>query len=737
MMKPKTIKIPLQLVLIIPFVLQIFAAVGLTGWLSLRNGQKAVNQIADDLRQEIDARIQLHLATYFEKPHIANQINANALGLKKVTLNDKIDLQHYLWNQLQVFPSLSSTGVATEEKEMISIGRLGEGKFVLAAIEKDTEGFSFYSLDENGDRAKLLWNKSGVHPQNYPWYGAAREFGQTTWSPVYLWTAKEFEIGIMGVSPFYTETGELQGVFASGLVLDRIGAFLETLPTRGGTTFIFERSGYLVANSTGESLLSAPTPGGNQKRISAADSPNALIRDSFNVIKEQLGNLDRIDRPTQFIFSFEGERHYLQISPFEDGRGLNWLIVTTVPESAFMAQIHANTRDTITLCLVALVIALLLGILTARWIAKPIFGLGRASEAIAEGQFDRQVEGGKIAELDLLARSFNGMAKQLFDSFTALERNNEVLEERVEERTAELSQTMENLKKTQAQLVQTEKMSGLGQMVAGVAHEINNPVSFIHGNVIHASKYTEELTGLLALYQRHYPQPHPEIEDEIDAIELEFLKDDLNNLFQSMRVGTDRISEIVKSLRTFSRLDEAEIKDVDLHDGIDSTLTILQTRLRAQDWRPEIRVMKDYGDLPFVECYAGQLNQVFMNILGNAIDAVEESLRHPEGEQDNIPAIRIRTRTDGKTVTIAIADNGMGISEETRAKLFDPFFTTKAIGKGTGLGLSISYQIVTEKHHGILSCMSQPGETTFTIEIPIQQKKDSDNEGKIAQSLAT
>ncbi|WP_204103890.1 MULTISPECIES: PAS domain S-box protein [Spirulina sp. CCY15215] len=288
-------------------------------------------------------------------------------------------------------------------------------------------------------------------------------------------------------------------------------------------------------------------------------------------------------------------------------------------------------------------------------------------------------------------------------------------------RTQELENLLERLQRTQTQLVQSEKMSSLGQMVAGVAHEINNPVNFIHGNLVHANEYTEDLLGLLDLYQKYYPQPHPDIGEEIEAIDLDFLKADLQKLLLSMRVGTDRISGIVRSLRTFSRLDESEVKDVNLHDGLDSTLMILQTRLRSQNWRPEIKIIKNYGELPRVKCYAGQLNQVFMNIISNAIDALEERDRQRtlEQMQAHPSQIDIQTQRKDNNIIIRIRDNGMGMSETTRAKLFDPFFTTKGIGKGTGLGLSISYQIVTEKHNGKLSCTSQPGETVFLIEIPI------------------
>lgn len=290
-------------------------------------------------------------------------------------------------------------------------------------------------------------------------------------------------------------------------------------------------------------------------------------------------------------------------------------------------------------------------------------------------------------------------------------------------RASELEELLKQLQQTQAQLVQSEKMSSLGQMVAGVAHEINNPVSFIHGNITHATTYISDLMGLIQLYRKHYPQPHIEITEEIEAIDFDFLVEDIQKLFRSMQMGTDRIREIIQSLRTFSRLDEAEIKEVNLHEGIESTIIILKTRLRAQDWRPEIEIIKDHGELPLIECYAGQLNQVFMNILSNAIDALEDRDRDRKTDQmrEKPSSIRIKTRVVMNNVVIRITDNGPGISEANQARLFDPFFTTKAIGKGTGLGLSISYQIITERHDGTLTCSSKPGSTTFTIKLPIRR----------------
>jgi two-component system, NtrC family, sensor kinase len=323
------------------------------------------------------------------------------------------------------------------------------------------------------------------------------------------------------------------------------------------------------------------------------------------------------------------------------------------------------------------------------------------------------------------------------------------LEQRVEERTAELSQTLENLQKTQTQLVQSEKMSSLGQLVAGVAHEINNPVCFIHGNLTHASQYICNLLELVELYQKNFTEFPEEIQEKLEELDLEFIQEDLPKMLESMQFGTERIRDIVQSLRAFSRLDEAEQKPVDLHEGIDSTLILLGSRLQGEPDSPAIRVIKEYGNLPLIECYPGQINQVFMNILSNAIDTLEESATRLGKPKNYVPTIQIRTAVEtspgwlanGDEVSISraivqIADNGMGIPEEIQPRIFDPFFTTKPVGQGTGMGMSISYSIVVNRHQGRLTCNSVPGEgTEFAIEIPIQESSTCEPKDKPLQTL--
>ncbi|MBD0344986.1 MAG: PAS domain S-box protein, partial [Coleofasciculus sp. Co-bin14] len=335
------------------------------------------------------------------------------------------------------------------------------------------------------------------------------------------------------------------------------------------------------------------------------------------------------------------------------------------------------------------------------------------------------------SEVDLLSAAAAALSLQHERSKAelALRRS----EAQLREQATELEQTLYKLKQAQAQLVQSEKMSSLGMMVAGIAHEINNPVCFVYGNLTPAGEYIEELLEVINLYRQHYPIPVPEIQDYIETVDLDFLIEDLPELLASMKVGAERIRDIVATLRTFSRLDQAEMKRVNLHEGLDSTLVILQHRLKGKLGLPAIEVIKKYGSLPVVECYAGQLNQVFMNILANAIDALEskrltsEPLTAPFSPRIEICTEVVDTSElteDSKSVIIRIKDNGSGMTERVMHMLFDPFFTTKPVGQGTGLGLSISYQIVVAEHGGRLECVSAPGQgTEFIIEIPIVQPK--------------
>ncbi len=1121
--------LPLRTVLIVPFVLQIFATVGLTGWLSFRNSQSAVNDLASQLRSEVASRIQQNIKNYLEIPLAINRMNSNAVNLNQLNVQDMASVTRYFWHQRNLFDSvtMTSTFVGSPGGEFTGIGFQTDGSWKIGRSGKTTKGnFHAYSLDTEGNPATLLTQGKAYDPRKRPWYQGAIDARKPYWSDIYI-DFNDPKLTITLSQPVYSQTGQLNAVVGVDFVLTQIGEFLQSLKVgKSGKTFIMERSGLLVATSTSQQTYQL-----NQKtvkRFKAEDFETPLIKETAAYLHQYFGNFTNIKKSEQLDFLIGHDRVFLQVLPFSDGNGLDWLIVVVVPEKDFMEQIDSNTRITILLCVAALIIAIVIGILTAQLIAIPIFQLNKSAHAIASGQFEQKVNNKNIKELNLLSQSFNQMAQQLQAYFTDLEMKNaelkrldklkdqflantshelrtplngiigiaeslidgvtgklpqttisnlamivssgrrlsnlvndildfsqlrqkhielqlkplamreivevvltisrttlgkkklelinrispelppvyadenrvqqilynligngikftekgkieitaeiiddennnteaqdihystylaisvidtgigipqdkfdrifesfeqadgstareyggtglgltvtkqlvelhrgkiivkstegvgstftftlpiseglaeskmdqsfslshqplilsedigemaldeswilpndpenqnltilivddepinlqvisnhlylqnyhviqagnglealamlenevkpdlilldimmprmtgyevcqkirekyhldelpilmltaknqvqdlvvglgvgandyltkpiskpellariktqiqlcnleslRTLSESYREKVNELERTLLELQRTQAQLIHSEKMSSLGQLVAGVAHEINNPITFIDGNLIHARNYTEYLLNILDSYHNYSDSHQIEIPEDIDLDEIEYIKEDLPQLISSMQNGADRISQIVQALRNFSRLDESDFKRVDIHGGIDSTLLILTNSLE------KITVIKDYGQLAKVKCYPAELNQVFMNIITNGIDALA---LHPTTET---PTLKICTKMrDSKKVEIRIIDNGQGIPPEITDKIFDPFFTTKPVGKGTGLGLSMSYQIIVQKHRGTLECISRLGHgAEFVITIPVE-----------------
>ncbi|MEP0871284.1 ATP-binding protein [Trichocoleus desertorum AS-A10] len=712
---------PLQLVLIVPFVLQIFGAVGLVGYLSFKNGQKAVNELADQLMERTSRSVNQHLDAYLSVPHKVLQINADAIQMGLLDVGDRETVAKYFWRQMQAY-DLSYIGIGLTTGEGAGAARY-DGKTVTVDdwTAASVNNLSTYATDNQGNRTKVTtvfdWDSL-----RETWYTEPIAAKRPIWSRVYTWNYPGHPYIVASAGrPIYSAQNQLLGIVAVDIHLLKLSEFLRSSDvSHAGQIFILDRKGTLIANSAPEQPFAIVKD--EIKRLQAINSPNPVVQGITKQLQQQFGDFRNITKAQKIKLDFQGEPQYVQLTPWHDQYGLDWLVVVSVPEDGFMAQINANNRTTILLCLVALAVASVLSVVTSRWLSRPILRLSRASEDMAAGNLNQTVGDSGIQELNTLAVSFNHMAGQLRDSFAALEQSNTELEHRVEARTVELREALGELQRTQAQVVQSEKMSSLGQLVAGLAHEINNPINFIHGNLVHVQEYTQDLLGFVQLYEQHYPQPVSEIQAEAEEIDLEFLQQDLPKMLASMKMGSDRIRQIVLSLRNFSRMDEAEIKPVNIHEGLDSTLMILQHRLKARSERPEIEVIKDYDQLPLVECYAGQLNQVFMNILVNAIDALEEHnhKRTYQEMQTNPSQITIRTTAiNAQWVQVAIVDNGKGMTQQTQQQIFNPFFTTKPVGKGTGMGMSISYQIITEKHGGKLECFSTLGKgTEFVIQIP-------------------
>lgn len=507
-------------------------------------------------------------------------------------------------------------------------------------------------------------------------------------------------------------------------------------------------SGIIVAKINLKYLdfIVSQTDVGKTGYIYIVDERNFLIAQkdylSHYLDLQNLSNLDFLKKLTdnnqQNMTVYKGLKGVEVVGAIAPLSRTKWSVIVEVPTTEVYAPVLSVIKTMVLILIVAVIITILIGFIVSNKIIYPLQKLTQAAAKLGAGDFNTQVEiNNQNNELGVLATTFNKMSTQIKDFYQSLEQkvnerthellkvNGELEKEIIERKQAEsdLQEALLNLQNTQLQLIQAEKMSSLGQLVAGIAHEINNPVGFIHGNLDHATTYTEDILRVLNLYQKYYPNPPEEIQTELELVDIDFIFTDLPELVNSMKIGTNRIREIVLSLRNFSRLDEADMKAVDIHDGIESTLFILQNRLKATGDLTEIKVVKDYGNLPLVECYAGQLNQVFMNIIANGIDAFSDT-RHQKLNKEktsHICQITISTDTDESGfVIINIADNGPGIPDKIKKQIFDPFFTTKPVGKGTGLGLSISYQIVVERHKGFLSCISEVGKgTEFIIKIPI------------------
>ncbi|MGB3401095.1 MAG: ATP-binding protein [Microcoleaceae cyanobacterium] len=488
---------------------------------------------------------------------------------------------------------------------------------------------------------------------------------------------------IIGTSPLKPREGVIGGIFIGTAVSDEL---LQQIKQQTLLELAAFSQGQLIASTSSQLSQSS-------WQAPAVDSCHHTLKIQGQTYLAKTVSLSGLDDTTLELVLLKS------LAPLHKAQSQLWVIVI------LFGVIGAGI-----ICLV--------GTVLAQKMTSRIKRLTQATKKLANGDLQTHLPIEGSDEITILAEGFNVMVQQVAERDQQISIQMQTLEE-----------TLHKLQQT-PHLVQTEKMSALGRMVAGVAHEINNPVSFIYGNLIPAEEYINDVLNLLQLYQQEYPQPTPTIETEIEEIDLEFLAEDLPKLLQSIKIGAERIREIVKSLRNFSRLDEAEIKAVDIHSGLESTLTILSHRLKVQPYRPEIEVIHEYTKLPLVECYSGQLNQVFMNLLANAIDAIEEywetlKTQNPEKAAAYQPCIQIQTEIlDSNFICIQLTDNGPGIPEEIRSKLFDPFFTTKPVGKGTGLGLSISYQIIVEKHHGELLCDSTPaGGTQFIIQLPICLEK--------------
>lgn len=680
-------RLPLRLVLIAPFVLQIFGTVGIVGYLSFKNGEKAVNDLANQVNSQISTRIQQHVLGYLDKSHQTLEVTYAGIKSGNIDLDDFAALQRYFWRIVQNRNMEAYISFGNASGEFVGVERQEDGRFQLKIRDRTTAPIrEVYYLDERGDRDTLV-TRAKYDTQSRPWFQAAVKAGKPSWSKIYpFFSRKNTSLGITPVHPIYKPTGELIGVLAINVTLLHITEFINTLKiSQSGQSFIMERSGDLVVSSTIAQPFRVKGEGEKREieRLKAVDSDQPTVKATAQYLRDRFGDFKDISQSQQQKFQINGTWHYVQVVPTQDSHGLDWLVVVVVPESDFMAQIHENTRTTILLSLGALGLAIAIGLYTARWIVRPILKLKEAAIALSEGDFSKTVNINRADELGVLAGAFNSMAAQLQTSFAELEEKNTKLEE------------LDKLK---------------DEFLANTSHELRTPLNGIIG-------LTESLidgaTGALS----------------------DNTKSNLTMIASSGR----RLSALVNDILDFSRLKhrniDLQIKPTAVREIVGVVMMLCQSLVGQ---KPLQLVNAISADLPLVDADENRLQQVLYNLVGNAIKFTEMGTIEisakivaghlpPPSLREGALTSRLQSFLYDSQIEIAIADTGIGIPADKLDRIFESFEqadgSTARIYGGTGLGLAVTKQLV-ELHGGKITVSSVVGEgSRFSFTLPVAQEQ--------------
>ncbi|MGK7915858.1 MAG: ATP-binding protein, partial [Prochloraceae cyanobacterium] len=678
----------------------------LTGWFSLRNGQKTVNDLVSQLLNEVSYHVRQHLNNYADIPHQLNQINANAIRSGLLNVEDFSLLKYHFWQQIQLFSAASYIQFGNAQGEFIGIERMNNGTFNVEVKDKEVTGEDLYTYlmdNRGGQTSQRLSVVKNYDARVRPWYQAAVIAGKPTWSEIYQFSSREVvRLGTTAVQSVYNESGKFLGVVGTDIILSQLSDFLSSLKiSESGQIFIIERDGLLVASST----LEQPAIVNSKKeaqRIQAQNSTYVSTRTASKELTAQFGKLATINHTQQFDFRLKGQRYFAQVSPFNDDRGIDWLIVVVVPESDFIGQINANTRTTILLCLGALTVATILGISTSRWITKPIGRLSAASAAIsqslgegaiASGNLEQKVKTKSVKELTILTQSFNQMAQQLQASFAALEKTNRELEKSNEELEIRVEQRTNQLK--QAKEVAEVANRAKSQFLANMSHELRTPLNAILG-------FTQLMSRDSSLNR--------EQQENLGIISRsgDYLLSLINDVLDMSKIEAGRIALSQNSF--------------DLYRLADIIEEMLQFKAQSKGLQFQIQIDPEVPQ--YLRSDERKLRQVLLNILNNAIKFTQEGSVTLRASAFFEPEAKQRTNGEGQvTIYFEVEDTGPGIGPEELNILFNPFVQTETgrqSQQGTGLGLAISRKFV-QMMGGDIAVSSTLGQgTLFKFDIQVQ-----------------